>query len=265
VILFHGRKRKVVKLYRISDKEVQEVQAEYKKNYLPFRPFSISSSVASRIFSAFANLISTQNGQDTDDYCIEDNNKVERYLKDAPAGSRVLFLGVGTGRETVVAKELGLAAVGVTLGSRNVDFGVNHLGLSEEEHIECLNEALPFASCTFDVVAGFQVFEHTLAPLLFLLEQSRVLKFGGQLILEWPPANNYSMGSNPHHQVCFTPGQAYALFQKAGFSDISVFYDDFSPIPDNLWWGGEHDRMLCIKGTKQETGESYIRRAWSVK
>ena len=64
--------------------------------------------------------------------------------------------------------------------------------------------------------------EHAMAPMLFLLEQGRVLKPNGTLMLEWPPAKDYTMGENPHHQMCFTPGQAHALFLKAGFKDIKL-------------------------------------------
>ena len=209
------------------------------------------------------NLVATQNGMDTDDYCIIDGNKVEKYLSYLPSGSEVLILGTGTGRELLVAKEMGLKVTGTTLGSRNIDFGVDELGLARTELIECLNEDLPFLSGTFDCVAGFQVFEHTLAPLLFLLEQSRVLKIGGRLILEWPPADKFTMEDNPHHQVCFTPGQAYALFQKAGFKDIKVYYDDLSPIPDSEMWKGDQDKMLCIEGVKAQPQKDYIIRAQS--
>jgi len=72
-----------------------------------------------------------------------------------------------TGPRPDLAKEMGFNAVGTTLGSRNVDYGVENLKLNVKEIGECLNEVLPFPSEYFDVVAGFQVFEHALAPLLF--------------------------------------------------------------------------------------------------
>ena len=252
-------------MYRVSEEDMQASQAEYKRNYTPFRPFQFGKDEVAGVSQGFANLVVTQNGQDTDDYLVADNNKVERYMQGVVPGSDVLLLGVGTGRETMVAKDMGFKAVGTTLGSRNIDFGLKYLGLTAEEHKECLNEALPFPKESFDVVAGFQVFEHTIAPLLFLLEQSRVLKFGGKLFLEWPPASLFSMEDNPHHQVCFTPGQAYALFQKAGFADIKLYYDDHTPIPEEDLWRGDQDKMLCIEGVKVPSYKDYIRRVWSRK
>jgi SAM-dependent methyltransferase len=245
-------------VYRITDEEIQAVQAEYKKKYKPFKPFVATHSELAKVSKSFQVLIETQNGQDTDDYCIADNNKVEKYLSNIPKGRKTLLLGVGTGRETLVAKELGLDAVGTTLGSRNIEFGIEYLGLSPSEHLECLNETLPFDNDTFDVVAGFQVFEHAMSPFIFLLEQNRVLKPGGKLILEWPPGDQFSMEDNPHHQICYSPGQAYALFQKAGFTDIKLYYDDMSPIMEESMWSGHHNKMLCIEGMRAPINKRYI-------
>lgn len=245
--------------YRISEEEMQAAQAEYKRKYEPFRPYRFTNADASAVAHGFYALVTTQNGQDTDDYCIEDNNKVERYLLEVPQGSSVLLLGVGAGREVLVARELGMNATGVTLGSRNTDYGTKYLRLPEDKLLECLNEALPFPKDTFDVVAGFQVFEHAIAPLLFLLEQYRVLKPKGKLLLEWPPADKFSMDDNPHHQVCFTPGQAHALFRKAGFENIKLYYDDFTPIPESDWWRADQDKMLVIEGIKGVPSKPYIR------
>lgn len=245
-------------MHRITDLEVQAVQAEYKKNYKTFNPFSASQTDLDRVAKSFQVLIETQNGQDTDDYCIADNNKVEKYLGSSPKGAKTLLLGVGTGRETLVAKDIGLDAVGTTLGSRNIDFGINYLGLDPSEHLECLNEALPFANDSFDIVAGFQVFEHAMSPFMFLLEQNRVLRTNGKLLLEWPPADQFSMEDNPHHQICYSPGQAYALFQKAGFREIKMYYDDMTPIPEEKIWSDEHVKMLTIEGTRAPITKRYI-------
>ena len=253
-------------VYRISHDEVQKAQDEYKKNYAPFKPFVVAEWEKGYIAESFTNVISTQNGMDTDDYCIDEDNKLERYLKLAninPPGN-ALLLGTGTGREVVLAKSLGFQAAGTTLGSRNVDYGILHLGLGEEELIECLNESLPWKSNTFDVIAGFQVFEHTMMPLIFLLEQGRVLKKGGKLILEWPPASTHSGGDNPHHQVCFTPGQARDLMLKAGFTNIQLVYGNGDSVKEEDLWKSENiGGMLVAIGTKSDPKQSYIANHWS--
>jgi len=245
-------------MYRVTEEEILSAQVEYKKNYPEFKPFRLTNRDASHIAHCFMALLTTQNGADTDDYSVGDNNKVEKYLSGVPTGSKVLILGTGTGREVLVAKSLGLEAIGTTLGSRNVYFGIHKLGLKDTEILECPNEALPFKRETFDTVAGFQVFEHAVAPLLFLIEQSRVLKTGGKLILEWPPGDKFNMKDNPHHQICFSPGQAFALFEKAGFSDIKVYYDDLTLIPEEDLWRGDQTKMMCIEGIKAPSSQVYI-------
>lgn len=246
----------------VTDKEVQAIQTEYKKNYQPFRPYQLPDHAQAKIGSHYQTLITTQNGMDTDDYCINENNKVSRYMN--RFYGRALLLGVGTGREVQVAKSMGLDTVGITLGSRNVDFGRSYLGLNDSELLECAIEALPFSKETFDVVAGFQIFEHFVSPLIALLELGRVMKNEGTLILEWPPANEqFSTGDNPHHQICYTPGQAEALLLKAGFRDIKLYYDDMEPIPKEEYWKGDQKKMLVIEGVKKPTQQEYIRRAWN--
>jgi SAM-dependent methyltransferase len=250
-------------MYRVTHEEVTKQTDEYRKKYPPFVPYISTPLDMYKISIFYKNILTTQNGQDTDDYVIDDNNKVERYLKGTVVGAKVLILGTGSGREIIVAKEMGLNAIGTTLGSRNIHFAQTYLGLKPEEVIECLNEALPFGNCTFDVVTGFQVFEHAVSPLLFLLEQGRVLKFGGRIMLEWPPPDNYSMYDNPHHQVCFVPGQAKVLLDKAAFSRVRCFYDDGSDIPEDKFWSGYHDKMLCVEGYKDSKGvQEFVRRHW---
>lgn len=250
-------------VYRVSQDEVLKVQEEYKKNYAPFRPFTFSPAHIQMLGYKYANVLTTQNGRDTDDYPVmEGVDKVQRYLSNNE-GKRVLILGVGTGREVVSAKELGMDVTGVTFGSRNIDFAIKHLGLNNLEIVEAAIECLPFNSRTFDIVAGFQVFEHAMSPLIFLIELGRVLKPGGKLILEWPPASEqYSLGANPHHQICYTPGQAVALFQKAGFTNIKVYLDDMSIIPESEYWKGEQQKMLCCEGIRGPANQEYLQKAW---
>jgi ubiquinone/menaquinone biosynthesis C-methylase UbiE len=166
--------------FRVSQEDAEKSYVSYMLEAPPFKPFELSEGEKKRIAERYASLLQTQNGEGIDIANLDD--KVERLLVGVPKGSRVLLLGVGVGYETKAAKEAGYAATGITLGSRNIDFGRRILHLTPEEHIECSVDVLPFPKETFDAVIGFQIFEHVIAPLLFLLEQSRVLKFGGKLI-----------------------------------------------------------------------------------
>lgn len=247
-------------VYRVSEEEIQNAQKKYKQSYPVFEPFSLTKDERQKLSAKFCALLTIQNGMDTDDYCVTDaNDKVGKYLSDEPEGSRVLILGTGTGREVLSAKEMGFDAVGTTLGSRNVFFGHHYLGLSESELIECANEVLPFGPETFDVVAGFQVFEHAMNPFLFLMEIRRVLKYGGKCVLEWPPAEDFHMDQNPHHQICYCPGQAEALFKKACYADIKLYYSNMQPVPEeDMWSAKNHGHMICIEGIKHRHEQPFV-------
>lgn len=250
--------------WKCTDEEMQAQQVEYKKNYPKWEPFDSFHSV-NKIGRHFANLITMQNGQDTDDYFMNENHKVYRYIKDIPAGKSILFLGTGTGREVVAARvDGGLNAYGLTLGNRNTYFAAHYLGAELSTITEGLNEAMPISSESFDYVHGYQVWEHAIAPLIFLLEVGRVLRMGGQVLLEWPPGKDYSMDANPHHQICYTPGQAIALMKKAGFTDIHCTKDNGEQIPDDQIWQNDQDYMLVVRGIKSPATQEYIRKAWEL-
>lgn len=249
--------------FKCTEEELQIQQTEYKKNYPAWKPFD-PSYATQHIAKQFSNLVTTQNGQDTDDYLMNEHHKVYRYIRDVPVGSSILFLGTGTGREVCAAKELGYDANGLTLGNRNTYFGRTYLGLIEDELQEGLNECIPWEKESFDFIHGYQVFEHTIAPLIFLLEIGRVLKYGGQVLLEWPPGKDYTGDDNPHHQICYTPGQAIALMKKAGFSSVVCVKDNGDPIPEDYVWRNDQDYMLVVRGTKEVSHKDYVRRAWNI-
>lgn len=253
-----------------SGEEVLTQQEKFKKTWKDFRPFQIDGQAREKILQHIRDLVRAQNGQDTDDYFLGQPSKLERYLPNLPKGSRILMLGTGCGREVQNALENGYDAYGTTLGSRNVEFATDVLGLPSDRVVECLNEALPFPPNFFDAVVGFQVFEHAYAPMMFLLEQRRVLTNNGLLFLEWPPAENYTMGDNPHHFICYTPGQAKSLFEKAGFGNIELGFDHGAKknaLPDDKLWDGSGrfdikvgeetqniEAHLYISGTKHQCG-----------
>jgi SAM-dependent methyltransferase len=231
----------MVERYRVTS---DEVQADRKAFY---EEFGVSGGKepegpgwdSNKILHRWAYMLASQDGPNYDDYSMAGNNKIERYLeKWRPAPAKVLLLGVGTGREVRAARLSGYDATGVTLGKENRAFAKWKLGLELDYVDHC---ALPYPGKTFDVVAGFQVFEHCHAPYFFLFECCRVLKEGGLLILDWPPfiasadgpltahpgkIHNH-MGDydddNLHHACCWTPAQSRILARRCNFQDIEVF------------------------------------------
>jgi SAM-dependent methyltransferase len=242
------------KIYTVSQQQIDEDLKVF--NMMPggFKPFKMDDQQLLELGRRVFNAISAQDfpGFIHDHEITEENNKPYKYLSRYPEGSKVLLIGVGCGREVLAAQQMGLDAYGVTLGRFNVEFATYMLGIDPTRIVECLAECLPYEPQTFDVVAAFQTFEHTVAPMVFLLEMSRVLKDDGHIVLEWPaPSDHSSLSPNPQHQVCCTPGQGKGLLLKSGFSDIELFYEDMTAIPEANYWKGEQDRGYIVSYAKK--------------
>ena len=196
-----------------------------------------------RIIRCWALLLEEQNGPNFDDYVMGDSHKIERYLEHwCPPPAKILLLGTGTGREVYAAREHGYDAEGTTLGKENLPFAKWKFDLDLEYADNC---TLPYPDKSFDVIAGFQVFEHCHAPYLFLIECCRILKGGGLLILEWPPFMATADGTvtpnpgqmhdfmgdydddNIHHMCCWTPAQGRIMTRRCGFEDVEVYMSGY--------------------------------------
>ncbi|KKN22540.1 hypothetical protein LCGC14_0914050 [marine sediment metagenome] len=215
------------------------------------------------ITKRWAQMLETQNGEDFDDYLMNPST-IERYVDpwvEKPA--LILAMGVGTGREIIAAREAGYNCFGTTLGKKNPTFAEWKWKLSKKDLFYGEHCTLPYASGQFDAIVGFQLFEHCHAPYMFLFECARVLKPGGQLILEWPPyitTNNGTLeiGEDPapsnfmfdydddnlHHACCWTPAQGNIMVRRCGFADLEVYLSNYlsqevsvpttGPVPDRL-------------------------------
>lgn len=160
-------------------------------------------------------LINTQNGTGLDDYIVASGTRFVDRVCTVSKDKDVLVLGTGTGREMSVLRKFGASRIeGVTMSKRNQKFAELIVG---ERPIVCDIHALPWENSSFDFITGFQVFEHTYSPPLFLLEANRLLKVGGTLFLETPDAKSTTLGHWLHHILCPTPRQLFALLIKTGY------------------------------------------------
>lgn len=197
-----------------------------------------------RLVRRWRHLLETQNGEDFDDYSVDPGKYEQIVAPWVEKGASVLGIGVGTGREVASARSLGYDCVGTTLGKKNPSFAEWKLGLTQEDIFFGDNCTLPWSSNQFDAVVGFQIFEHCHAPYMFLFECARVLKPGGQLILEWPPYIRTGNGTlvpdeksgnmmsdynedNMHHACCWTPAQGNIMVRRSGFEDLEVYLSNY--------------------------------------
>lgn len=202
-----------------------------------------------RLVHVAEHLLEAQNGMDIDDAIFPRPCKIDFYCTryapplDYPT---LLLLGVGVGREVVVAREYAYALVdGQTLGPRNVAFAKENFGLDlryEDAHVTSLPTG------TRDAIIGCQVLEHSWSPLLLLIECARLLRPGGVCVMETPPAKHWTMGNKLHHTLCPTPRQAIGLFLKAGFPDATSYVcgEDLRPVREDEMDRGDLPDIVTV-------------------
>ena len=201
-------------------------------------------------------LINTQNGQDVDDYVVDDNSPLLKYFTDSDLHNKsMLLIGTGVGREVITAQEMGASVVkGTTLGQRNKAYAKEIVGVDLEV---CDMHAMPWPNEAFDLVCGFQVLEHSFMPVMFMLECHRLLKTGGMVCFETPPSKTISLDSWLHHVICPTPRQMYYLFIKTGFKPVwfnGVDISNMNPDDEEVEIEGFDDTsiMVCMKAIRQD-------------
>lgn len=83
-----------------------------------------------------------------------------------------------------------------------------------------LNSELPMKSNQYDSVISFSVLEHLYNPQSFLTEAFRVLKPGGNLVMQVPFM--WWVHEAPHDYFRFTSYGLHYLLEKAGFKHITI-------------------------------------------
>ena len=84
-----------------------------------------------------------------------------------------------------------------------------------------LNETLPIKSKVVDTVISISVMEHLREPQMFLSEAHRILKPGGEMILQVPFM--WWVHEAPYDYYRYTRYGLQYLFEKTGFVDVQVY------------------------------------------
>jgi SAM-dependent methyltransferase len=144
---------------------------------------------------------------------------MDKFLPDK--NIKILDIGAGDGAEVRMFMDYGYKDVtGITVGRYNCS-------RAKELHNVDLKfmdmHFTTFPNKTFDAVIGFQVFEHTPAPLLLGLEINRLLKPGGKVLLETPVGEvHFPYDYNPHHLYVIEKWQGKNMLRKCGFTNVKV-------------------------------------------
>lgn len=150
-------------------------------------------------------------------------------------GSKVLDVGSGVGYSLLELKNMGCHPYGIDPDTNAKKLANKykipfHLGFIDDK---------PFPGVQFDYVCASQVLEHTLDPVEFLVQCSKRLKPGGEIILSFPNFSSLSrviLGKKylhwhlPYHQNFFSYKTLYPLAQSAG-----LVITDIRTYTPNLW------------------------------
>jgi len=170
------------------------------------------------------------------DYCLE-------YV-DPNTHPRALSAGAGEGNELKIMADAGFNPLGTTMNKFNI------VAAREKYGVEMLLTDMHFIDVpdtSFDFVYSSHSFEHSMFPLLALVEWSRILRHGGYLFIEYPNvAAPQEQALRSFYHVCNLSVELMTkLASVCGFSLV-----------DHTRFGYEHcpewtmDRMMFVKSQR---------------
>ncbi len=151
----------------------------------------------------------------------------------------VLDVGFGTGYSLEKFKKLDINPIGITLDNNELQGA-----LLLHYDVRLMDMAfLEFEDEKFDLVWCRHALEHSVMPLIVLMEFKRVLKDGGNLYLEMPSDNVVHL-DNANHYSLFSDAAWQSLFKKVGFrllfrGQFSITMTSFTDIYWQYWLKNE--------------------------
>ncbi len=181
-----------------------------------------------------------------DDFGAASPRLVERLATHLTPGCRVLEIGPGTGRDALALAARGAHVVALDSSAEALALIERGLAVPRAAPLAgslCLLQGdglhTPFADGRFDLVYHQGLLEHFRDPMPLLLENRRLLRPGGMLLVDVPQtfhawtlikktliaADRWFAG----WETQYTPGQLQALVTSAGFDVLDVFGDWMHP------------------------------------
>jgi len=128
----------------------------------------------------------------------------------------VLDVGFGTGYSLGKFKEHGIKATGITLDDSEFK-DAKFIGY--DVHLMSM-EFLDFEDKSFDLIWCRHALEHSVMPMIALMEFKRVLRDGGYIYIEVPQDGGIHV-DNPNHYSMLSDRSWQALMRKTGFILLS--------------------------------------------
>jgi SAM-dependent methyltransferase len=165
---------------------------------------------------------------------------IVRTLGDDLHQKQILEVGCGKAKESLELSKRGASVTGVDTSPNAIGLLQEHIVQSSSSMVAilCDGRSLPFPEGQFDLVFSQGVIEHFDDPLPLLLEQFRVLKPGGSVIVEVPNRYNvYTLYKQvlmaigrwpPGWETQYSPADLACVLRAAGFAlERTIGWDTF--------------------------------------
>lgn len=139
------------------------------------------------------------NLQELDDVYTNEDRVVRHLLDLGPAGKRVLEVGAGSGRDSIVLHRAGASVVVVDYSPASLLVARKAAREADAGLIFVCGDGtrLPFREGAFDIVFHQGLLEHFRDPMPILAENHRVTAPGGHLLVDVPQAVHvYTVAKN---------------------------------------------------------------------
>lgn len=157
-----------------------------------------------------------------------------------PAGTRVLEVGAGTGRDGILLAGMGASVVSLDYSLPSLTMIGSQLDSGGRVDLCCGDAfALPFADGTFDIVFHQGLLEHFRNPGDLIAENARVLKPGGLILVDVPQRYHYytvvkhlliTIGRwFAGWETEYSAGQLERLLRDHGFRIVTSYGEWFNP------------------------------------
>lgn len=162
----------------------------------------------------------------------------------------ILEIGIGDGwfMNELRKKFPNAKITGLTIAELERNKAMQLFNFSEEEVILGDMHNMPFPDNSFDLIIHRDVFEHSIAPYLFLKEKSRVLAMNGQVIFAIP---SYEWRNFDAHYSVFEPEQLSILIHKVGLALKNIQYKVW------MFWGMTFGMRAWVYHLKKQENDDW--------
>lgn len=178
---------------------------------------------------------------DLDDVYSNEDRVIEQLMRLEPAGKRVLEVGAGSARDSIVLHRVGACVVIVDYSPASLDVARRAAESAGAELLLVRGDGLelPFREGAFGIVFHQGLLEHFRNPMPLLLENRRVLAPGGHLLVDVPQAiHPYTLAKKTMillgrwfagWETQFTVGQLERLLARSGLRVVAAYGDWMVP------------------------------------